>query len=420
MLTKKQWGRHSCLPYFSYFPRTTGRQECLPHCLTYRRQTQLRITTLGLCCLAVVCLVSIGAAAEPFRYPEARYEKGELRYIDGIPVLTATGSPEEMGAQIGALALRPSLPLVAHFRDYIKQKGLDAISPVMFAASESLYRRFPDRYRREIEAMVKTSGADRDLVILGNTAFDLEQLLLGCSGLLVSADRSATGGTLYGRNCDFPFRDMIEQYSLVIVYRPTGRKSFAMVTFPGVLASNCGMNRDGLTLGANTASKSADGAPAFNPDGLPYSVAAREVMETCASVDDFDRWIRGHSRTSRGLLLACDQKKQRVYEITTKNIGVREADAGLAYCTNHYRVAPMALPNPKCRRYETLEKSRDIKQLTLADVARLLNAVNQGTHTIQTMIFEPAPLVLHLSIGPGPTSSRPLHKLDLKPLLEEK
>jgi isopenicillin-N N-acyltransferase like protein len=372
-----------------------------------------------LLCVAILCLGSVAAAAtEPFHYPEGRYGKGELRYINGLPVLTAVGTPEEIGSQIGELALKPALPLVAHFKDYLKKKGLDKMAPIVFAASEALYQRFPKRYRRELEAMVKTSGADRNLVVLGNTAFDLEQLLLGCSGLIVSPSRSATGGTLYGRNCDFPFKDMIEQYSLVIVYRPAGRKAFAMVTFPGVLASNCGINQDGLTLGANTVTKSADGAPTFNQNGLPYSVAAREVMETCSSVDDFDRWIRGHTRTGRGLLLASDQKKQRVYELTTKNIGVREPVEGLVYCTNHYRLGPMALPNPKCRRYSTLETSRDIKQLGVGDVARLLHAVNQGSNTIHTMVFEPGALVLHLSIGPGPTSARPLRRLDLKPLLQ--
>ncbi len=240
------------------------------------------------------------AAAEPFRFPEGRYEKGRLRYVNGIPILTVGGSPEEIGSQIGVLALKPSLPLVARFRDYLKEKGLDKISPILFAASEKLYKRFPKEYRRELDAMIQASGADRNLVVLGNTAFDLELILLGCSGLLVGPDRSATHGTLYGRNFDFPLKDEIEQYSLVIVYRPTGKKAFAMVTFPGILASNCGMNQDGLTLGANTVSKSGDGAPAFNPDGMPYSVAAREVMETCGSVDDFDRWIRGHSRTGAG------------------------------------------------------------------------------------------------------------------------
>lgn len=359
-------------------------------------------------------------AGEPFRFPERRYDKGALRYIDGIPVLTVSGSPEEIGTQIGELALKPSLALVTHFQDYLKKKGLDKISPVIFAASDTLYQRFPARYRQEIEAMIKASGANRDLVVLGNTGFDLQQILLGCSGLLVSPARSATGGTLYGRNFDFPFKDMLEEYSLVIVYRPTGRKAFAMVTFPGVLASNCGMNQDGLTLGANTVSRSGDGAPAFDPAGMPYSVAAREVMETCGSVEDFDRWIRRHTRTGRGLLLACDQKQQRVYELTTKNIGVREPDDGLVYCTNHYRLAPMAAANTKCRRYETLKTSQEIKQLAVKDVARLLHAVNQGNHTIQTMVFEPAILVLHLSIGAGPASARPLKTLYLKPLLQAK
>ena len=370
-------------------------------------------------CLVILSFAALTASAgEPFRYPEGRYGKGELRYIDGIPVLTAVGSPEEIGSQIGALALKPAMPLVGQFREFLKKKGLDAISPVIYAASEALYQRFPKQYRRELEAMVKTSGADRNLVVLGNTAFDLEQLLLGCSGLIVSPSRSATHGTLYGRNCDFPFTSVIEEYSLVIVYRPTGRKAFAMVTFPGVLASNCGMNEDGLTLGANTTTKSGDGAPHFNADGIPYSVAAREVMETCGSFDDFDRWIRSHPRTSQGLLLVCDQKKQGVYELTTKNVGVRKPDDGLVYCTNHYRLAPMALPHPKCWRYETLETSREIKQLGVGDVARLLHAVNQGKATIQTMVFEPAVLVLHLSIGHGPTSARPLRRLELKPLLQ--
>ena len=141
-------------------------------------------------------------------------------------------------------------------------------------------------------------------------------------------------------------------------------------------------------------------------------------METCGSFDDFDRWIRGHSRTGQGLLLACDQKQQGIYELTTKNVGVRKPDEGLVYCTNHYRLAPMALPNPKCWRYEKLETGRNIKQLGVGDVARLLHAVNQGNRTIQTMVFEPAGLVLHLSVGRGPTLARPLHRLDLKPLLQ--
>ena len=43
----------------------------------------------------IVLIVPISSSgAEPFRYPEAKHGKGELRYIDHIPVLIVQGTPE--------------------------------------------------------------------------------------------------------------------------------------------------------------------------------------------------------------------------------------------------------------------------------------------------------------------------------------
>jgi hypothetical protein len=36
---------------------------------------------------ALVLLVGSLSAAEPFCYPEAKHGKGELRYVNGVPVL---------------------------------------------------------------------------------------------------------------------------------------------------------------------------------------------------------------------------------------------------------------------------------------------------------------------------------------------
>ena len=47
-----------------------------------------------------------------------------------------------------------------------------------------------------------------------------------------------------------------------------------------------------------------------------------------------------------------------------------------------------------------------------------LDAVNQGRLTLQTMIFEPAALKLHLAIGKCPASKLPLKELELGPLLK--
>jgi hypothetical protein len=43
---------------------------------------------------------------DPFRYAEAKHSSGELRYINGIPVLLLRGTPDEMGEQIDTLALK--------------------------------------------------------------------------------------------------------------------------------------------------------------------------------------------------------------------------------------------------------------------------------------------------------------------------
>ena len=50
----------------------------------------------------LVALAGAGLArgAEPFRYPEAKFGQGELRYFGSVPVLTVQGSPEEVGAQL--------------------------------------------------------------------------------------------------------------------------------------------------------------------------------------------------------------------------------------------------------------------------------------------------------------------------------
>ncbi len=67
-----------------------------------------------------------------------------------------------------------------------------------------------------------------------------------------------------------------------------------------------------------------------------------------------------------------------------------------------------------CPRYAKLTTAQRIDKLDVSDVGRLLNDVNQGGNTIQTMIFEPATLRVHLSLGPPPSSSRPLKTIDLK------
>jgi hypothetical protein len=49
---------------------------------------------------------------DPFRYAEAKHSSGELRDINGIPVLLLRGTREKIGEQIDTLALKPAARLL--------------------------------------------------------------------------------------------------------------------------------------------------------------------------------------------------------------------------------------------------------------------------------------------------------------------
>jgi hypothetical protein len=71
------------------------------------REVKFRRAAFLIVFLALLCALP-ARGDEPFRYPEARHGQGELRYIDEIPVLVVQGTPEEVGTQIGMLALKPA------------------------------------------------------------------------------------------------------------------------------------------------------------------------------------------------------------------------------------------------------------------------------------------------------------------------
>ena len=79
---------------------------------------------------------------------------------------------------------------------------------------------------------------------------------------------------------------------------------------------------------------------------------------------------------------------------------------------NHFRTGFNARPPPLPHPHAVAETGL----VSVEDVARKLHEVNMGPLTVQTMIFEPGPLRLHLAIGACPASALPLKPLDLAEL----
>ncbi len=377
-----------------------------------------RLTAGPFCLLGGFLLLAVApraSAAQPFKYPERSHGPATLRYVDGVPVLTVFGTPRQIGEQIGALALKPARRLISFPRDMLKQNGVSWLLPFLELGARRMAENFPPAYRRELDAMAVASGVSQADLLLANTVFDLYKVL-GCSTLTVEAARSATGAPLFGRNLDFPTLGYLHEYSLVTVYRPRGKHSFVSIGFPGMVGCLSGMNDAGLALAVLEVYESRDGSRPFNAQGMPYAMAYRWLLENCATTEQAEAALRRMKRTVMSNLAVCDRRGGTVFELTPAVVEVRRPADGICAATNHFRSTALRTWT-ECERYAALTTPVAGKKLSLPEIKKRLHAANQGEMTLQTMIFEPATLTLHLAIGKPPTSGLSFKKLNLAPWL---
>lgn len=376
----------------------------------------------GALAAVVLGLVSGNAAlAQSFAYPQATHGQGELRYINGVPVLTVAGSPQEIGEQMGLLAMKPAAKGVNLVEDLLKQQGIGFLRPLLARLGNSLLSKFPKDYRTEMDAAAKASGIRRDLLIIGNTMHDVRRLT-GCSTLLVDPQRSATGAPLVGRNLDFSFVKGTHQYSLVTVYRPEGKRAFAAVSFPGATVVGCAMsaiNEDGLVFGQNDVGQASDNSRSVELGNTPTAVIARRVLEECGTVAEAEKLLRSIKPAGRSIFFACDREGGAIFEVTPNTVVVRREPGGVCPATNQFESKELAVAT-HCKRAAILAHARDIKTFDIAEVAKIMHQVHQGKRTAHTVVFEPRTLTMHLAFGDGDQSATafPLHEIRLAELLK--
>src|SRR5262245_44321261 len=101
--------------------------------------------------VALLALAAPAPAAEPFRFPEGRYgDTGELRYINGLPVLSVAGTPEEIGAAAGALAVKPAAKVLDYPRRLMEHFSVGLLYPKIVRDGKEMFNQFPENYQKEL------------------------------------------------------------------------------------------------------------------------------------------------------------------------------------------------------------------------------------------------------------------------------
>lgn len=372
-------------------------------------------------------------AQEKFRFPEATSGVGSLKYHHGLPVLTLKGTPDEIGAQAARLVAAPSTKLLKFPEELISNLatpvGTKLLMPTLMKNGKQLYENFPPAYRAEAEAILKNSSIDRDTFIFGNTVFDQKHLLMslfGCSAVIIEKDRSSTGQTIFARNMDYMGLGYLQQYSLVIIYQQPGKKTFASIGFPGTIGVISGMNEAGLAIASlETTGAPKEAGPAYDPQGVPFLLNYRRILEECNTVDEAFQMLSQLKRTTSQHLAVCDKNGGAIFEYTPTKVIRRNPDHGTCRCTNHFISNDLKLAVPK-NMFTTLDRLASLNHccegnhpIGIGEVKTYLNKVHQNDMTLQSMIFEPAALRMHLAIGTGkePSSGQEYRVLEMRDLI---
>jgi hypothetical protein len=334
-------------------------------------------------------------AAPPFK--PGTSGKSNLKIVQDLPLLTLKGNPEAMGKAQGELLKGEVAMLVRSFLKpaSLMSGGLDYLKK----QAKKMERHVPDRYLAELKAMAEASGQDYTTLLTG-CAFPDVYRGGGCS--TVAALPAAVKGEdpLLARNLDFFPMGVLDKYGMVVVYEPEGYNAFMSISWPCLNGVLSGMNEKGLccaVMEVRTGRRSND--------GMPSMFLFRRVMEEADTVKAAIAILEKEKKVASNNLILLDTRGgAAVAEIGPGYCAVRKPEKDLVFATNHHRYG--IKPAPGCRRYSTITKfcqehHGNIDVTLLKDV---LDKVNQGMISIQSMIFEPAALKLHLSMGKIPST----------------
>ena len=357
-----------------------------------------------------------------------------MKYHNGLAVLTLKGTPEEIGEQSAKLMAEPSRKLLGFPEELLNNLATPVVTkllmPQLLKTSKRLYENFPPAYKAEAEAILKNSNIERDRFILGNTVFDQKHLLMplfGCSAVIVEKERSSTGQTIFARNMDYFGLGYLQQYTLVAIYQQPGKKAFASVGYPGTIGVISGINEAGLSIASlETTGAPKEQGPPFDPEGVPFLLNYRRILEECGTVEEAYQMLSSMKRTTSQHLAVCDKNGGAIFEYTPTKVVKRTAEHGTCRCTNHFISNDLKLAQPK-NIFTTIDRLAGLDEcctgnhpIGVGEVKKYLNKVHQKEMTLQSMIFEPAMLRLHLAIGTGkePSSGQEYRVLELGALMK--
>lgn len=306
-----------------------------------------------------------GAAPELIK----KVDKGELYNLHGLKMLVLSGTFNEMGRQYGALLGKDISGLYDAAVDKAFFKSGLFSQEEMFEYAQMIFKTLPSRQKELLRGISSASGLTQEKTVLAsylNAVQILARKKFGgntssCSSAAAWGKYTADGMTLTARNFDFPslFREMLKDYGLFIIYKPTdGSSAVGGLCLTGAVSFTDAMSNKGIYMEFNNAADSG-GLIMFNT----RTEVNTQIMNILFDADDlegFGSLVNSTRFNYPIILMAADAASGRYYEIATWDVHQRDAEDETALSAANQFSDPawgtLSLPSPAAW-YSSLRKS---------------------------------------------------------------
>ncbi|MEL6544459.1 MAG: C45 family peptidase [Myxococcota bacterium] len=348
-----------------------------------------------------LCLLAAYGCGPPSIVP-GETSHGRLSNDQGYWLLELDGTPEQRGSAMGTLLKKQiQWVLPRYLRETLRTSTPEGYPLQIVKKLESS---IPTPHLRQLDAVAKAAGVERDYLLIANLAPEV-WAGLACSCLAATDNKSADGKPILARNLDWFGGSVLTELGMLVVEHGP-KRSFASVSYPGLIGVVSGMNESGLS-GANLVVLGEDATPV---EGVPVMFALRTILETSDTTEQATEMLRGLKRTVPQNYTFADVNKAVVLETWTTRFRRREPEQGFVAVANLFDEDKEIRPNS---RFKKMTRHGLKKTLDLETLKGALQEVAMGDMNVQSVIFQPNERLVHFSTRARPAAKGPFQKADL-------